>query len=378
MNILNLLKYSPDFGGGVSKHLLSLGKLIKSEGHKLFIAFPEQRDWQDELSDDATILIIPELNKSFSISLSGIISNICKNHYIDIIHAHFNFGIPFSLATSLKKVRLPLVYHWHNPPLALNEFLTPPDSIKSKLKRFVSSTVARFTDSRTIDLHISISKEITEMLTRNHWTTKDKIIFLPNGIITPKENIYPKKMKSAKPVIVGTVANFRPQKDHETLIRAFNLLLNEGRDVELWIVGDGPTRPSIENLAKELSVSSKIKFLGTVLNPSEIIKEFDIFVLSTHYEGHPLVILEAMSYSIPIIATRISSIPEVVIDKENGLLTNPNDPIDLALAIKTLLVDDIIYDKLSIASGNAFMKQITVEKWASQVLSIYRSLQTKN
>ena len=378
MNILNLLKYSPDFGGGVSKHLLSLGKVVKSEGHKLFIAFPEERDWQDELSEDATLLIIPELSKSYSISLPGEINNIYKKHSIDIIHAHFNFGIPFSLAASPKKNSLPLIYHWHNPPIALNEFQTPPDSIKSKMKRLISTRIARFTDSRMIDLHISISNEITEMLTRNRWTVKDKIAFLPNGIIPTKAKIDAKKIKSGKPAIVGTVANFRPQKDHETLIKAFSLLLNEGRDIELWIVGDGPTRSYMENLAKNLEVGSRLKFLGTVRNPSEVIKKFDIFVLSTHYEGHPLVILEAMSYSIPIIATRISSIPEVVKHNENGLLTNPKDPMDLALAIKTLLADEIMYNKISVASGKAFKEQITVEQWASQVLSIYRTIQTKD
>ena len=374
MNILNLLKYSPDFGGGVSKHLLSLSRLVKSEGHKLFIAFPEQREWQDKLSDDATIIIIPELNKSFSRSLPGIVENICRNHSIEIIHAHFNFGIPFSLATSLKKIRLPLVYHWHNPPIALNEFLTPPNSLKGKLKRLISTSIARFTDSRTVDLHISISKEITEMLTKNRWTVKDKITFLPNGINSTKKNTDSKKMKSINPIIVGTVANFRPQKDHATLIKAFSLLISKGLNVELWIIGDGPTRPSMEKLVEDLGVKSRIKFFGTLSEPNRTFEQFDIFVLSTNYEGHPLVILEAMSYSLPIVATRISSIPEVIEDGVNGLLVTPKDPVALSNMLVSLINDKTLYQKLCIQASLSIEKQLTVDQWAEKVISIYESL----
>ena len=376
MNILNLLKYSPDFGGGVAKHLLSLSDFATAAGHKMFFGFPEKRDWQNELVHNSRIFIIPELNASYSPSLPGVLNDICKSNSIDILHLHFNFGIPFSLASSIKNFNLPVVYHWHNPPIALNNFLTSPSSAKAKLKRMISTGIAKYTDARVIDMHISISNEITDMLIRNRWTKKKKITFLPNGVVSPESQMGIKKLKSEK-VVVGTIANFRPQKDHETLIRAFSILIKEGYNLELQIVGEGLTRSSIERLAEELNVSSKIKFLGTVLNPSRVFEEFDIFVLSTHYEGHPLVILEAMSYNLPIIATNISSIPEVVQDKVNGLLVNPKDPDALAFAIKTLSQDEELYNKFSMAAGKSFREQITVSQWSERVLAIYKSLLEK-
>ena len=145
-------------------------------------------------------------------------------------------------------------------------------------------------------------------------------------------------------------------------------------NAELWIVGDGPTRSSMEKLANELGLKSRVKFLGTILDPHTVFEQFDIFVLSTNYEGHPLVILEAMSYSLPIVATKISSIPEVIEDGVNGLLVNPKDPIDLSNAIISIMQDKSLYQKLSQQAGLSFKEQLTVGQWAEKVISIYERL----
>ena len=173
--------------------------------------------------------------------------------------------------------------------------------------------------------------------------------------------------------VIGTVSNFRPQKDHATLIRAFSILCESGIESELWLVGDGPTRPDIEHLANELDVAQKVRFVGTVPNPAEMYCQFDIFALSTHYEGHPLVILEAMSYGLPIVATRISSIPETITHEVNGLLVNPQDPQDLAEALKKILTDQSLHSKLSEASRKTVDQQHSVNEWAEKVLELYEN-----
>ncbi len=373
MNILNLLNYSPDFGGGIAKHLLSLGEKTKSEGHRLFLGFPESREWQKELLVNSRLIIIPEIKNAISPAYPRVIDKICKNHSIDILHIHFTFALAFSLACSFKKWEVPTVYHWHNPPVALNEFLTSNKTTKGRLKRLSSRAIARFTDYRVIDQHISMSKEISELLIKNRWTTQKNIFFLQNGIESSLA-IKDIHQKSKNISIIGTVANFRPQKDHVTLLKAFDLLLKTGLKSELWIVGDGPTRPAIEKLTSELGLESSVRFLGTLLNPAEIFGKFDVFVLSTNYEGHPLVILEAMSFGLPIVATRISSIPETIIDGNNGLLFNPNDPSDLANALQNILSDEALYHRLSEAAINSFKKQLTVDDWSNNVVSLYKNV----
>ena len=121
-----------------------------------------------------------------------------------------------------------------------------------------------------------MSNEITELLVRNKWTTRNKISFIPNGVsLIDSAEVIQKEKSNSLPVI-GTVANFRPQKDHETLLKAFNILCKSGLKSELWIIGDGPTRPSMEKLANELGIESSVRFFGTLSNPSETFRKFDV------------------------------------------------------------------------------------------------------
>ena len=373
MVILNILNYSPDFGGGIAQHLSALGRVTKSNGHTLLIGFPKKRNWQTELENDSEVIIIPEIENPLRSGFPNILREICKKNNVDIVHFHFLFAVPFSLAISFRRLKLPVVYHWHNPPIALNNFLTPPNQMKGMLKRLVSGLIARITDRRVISRHISMSREISHLLVKNRWTEEKKITFLPNGVSINVSESSATETKTMGVPVIGTVSNFRPQKDHATLIQAFSILCESGIESELWLVGDGPTRPGIEHLANELDVAQKVRFVGTVPNPAEMYCQFDIFALSTHYEGHPLVILEAMSNGLPIVATRISSIPETITHEVNGLLVNPQDPQDLAEALKKILTDQSLHSKLSEASRKTVDQQHSVNEWAEKVLELYEN-----
>ena len=374
MNILNVLKFSPTVGGGIVQHLDVLGRVVKSSGHKLLIAFPKKRDWQAELETISEVIIIPAIENPFRSGFPAILRKLCNDKKIDVVHFHFYFSLPFSLAFSLKKWDLPVIQHWHNPPAALNDFLTPPDKVKGQLKRIGAGLIARFTDRRVINRHISISHEISTLLVKNGWTDKRKITLLPNGVpvITYKDKDLKSKMTSTP--IIGMVANFRPQKDHFTLLMAFNILFKSKIQSELWLVGDGPTKPEIETLSKKLGVDSRIRFLGTISNPSEVYSKFDIFVLSSHFEGHPLVALEAMSFGLPIVATRISGIQETITHNVNGFLVKPRDPQDLAEALKKLLADQSLAKRLGEEARKSLAKYPSINDWCNQVLEIYKDV----
>ena len=373
MNILNVLYFSPEVGGGIVKHLIALGTAAKSKGYKLVLGFTKKRDWQTELQVNSEVIVIPEIEKPLRSGFPKILREICRLHSIDIIHFHFLFALPFSIAFSCRYWKLPVIYHWHNPPNVLNEFIIPENKLVGKLKRFYSGLMARIVDKRVITKHISISREITKLLIKNKWTRPEKITFLQNGIaVSDLSNIIPKVKKNKLPVI-GMVANFRAQKDHTTLLTAFSILLKTGIKAELWLVGDGPTKPLNESLAKELGIESNVSFLGTVSDIAKIYRRFDVFVLSTHYEGHPLAILEAMSFGLPVIATRISSIPEVIKDGNNGLLVNPEDSNDLALALQKILTNDLLFSQLIESSLETVRAQQTVDDWARNVISLYEN-----
>nr|MCU0405582.1 glycosyltransferase family 4 protein [Ignavibacteriaceae bacterium] len=218
------------------------------------------------------------------------------------------------------------------------------------------------------------SKEISELLIKNKWTSPEKIIFLQNGILLNDSSQIIQKVKTNKLPIIGMVANFRTQKDHKTLLTALNILIKSGYKAELWLAGDGPTRAEMQKLATDLQIESNVRFLGMISNLTEIYRRIDVFVLSTHYEGHPLAILEAMSFGLPVIATRVSSIQEVIEEGKNGLLVNPGDPNDLALALKKILTNDLLFSQLSEASLKTTREQQSVDDWARNLISLYENV----
>jgi|LauGreSBDMM110SN_4_FD.fasta_scaffold00803_4 glycosyltransferase involved in cell wall biosynthesis len=111
---------------------------------------------------------------------------------------------------------------------------------------------------------------------------------------------------------IGTISRLVPQKDLYTLIRAYSLVLSEFPDAELFIVGSGELEYELKEFAKNLGVDSQIRWLGRMADTESFYLSINTFVLSSTYEGFGLVLLEAMNYGVPVVATNISAIPEVI------------------------------------------------------------------
>jgi glycosyltransferase involved in cell wall biosynthesis len=150
------------------------------------------------------------------------------------------------------------------------------------------------------------------------------------------------------PPRILTVAHLYPRKGVDTLLRAF---ASVSGDAVLRIVGTGPERERLEHLARSLDIADRIHFLGH-LPFAALVAEYRnaaIFALPTEQEGFGIVFLEAMASSLPIIATRVAAVPEVVSDGVTALLTNPRDESALAQILETLLADAALRERL----GNA-------------------------
>jgi glycosyltransferase involved in cell wall biosynthesis len=136
--------------------------------------------------------------------------------------------------------------------------------------------------------------------------------------------------------IVGTLARLVPQKGFDVLLEAFARVAPPAR---LVIAGDGPLREAIAARAARPDLAGRVVLLGKRDDTPALLAAFDVFVLASRWEGFGLVLLEAMAAGRPIVATRISAIPEVVADGETALLVPPDDPAALAQAVGALLAD---------------------------------------
>jgi glycosyltransferase involved in cell wall biosynthesis len=137
--------------------------------------------------------------------------------------------------------------------------------------------------------------------------------------------------------IVGVVASLRRQKALDVLIRAFSAVRRQFPSVHLVLVGDGAERDSLERLTAALGLQQAVTFLGDRRDASALINQFDVFALSSVFEGTPLAVIEAMWKGRAIVATRVGGVPDMIVDGECGLLVPPDSPQALADAIARLL-----------------------------------------
>jgi glycosyltransferase involved in cell wall biosynthesis len=138
-------------------------------------------------------------------------------------------------------------------------------------------------------------------------------------------------------LVVGMVGRLEPQKGVEYLVDAMPRLCALHEDARVLIIGDGPLRQSLENRATRRGVHDRVRFLGWRTDVPEILAELDVFCMPSLWESLGYSILEAMACGVPVVASDVEGIPEVVVHGETGLLVPPGDPSALAEAISLLL-----------------------------------------
>jgi len=161
-----------------------------------------------------------------------------------------------------------------------------------------------------------------------------KLIVIRNGL----DQFVIKPKKEGGNLVVGTIAELHKVKGLDIALRAFARAFKY-TDTALEIVGEGEERKNLEGLTKDLGLESQVKFLGFKDNAREMLGQFDIFILSSRSEAMPYAPLEAGLAFLPVIATDVGGIPEIIKDGETGLLIPKENPEALAKALKKLSVE---------------------------------------
>jgi glycosyltransferase involved in cell wall biosynthesis len=169
-----------------------------------------------------------------------------------------------------------------------------------------------------------------------------------------------------KPYLLA-VGRLTPQKGMDVLVDAFARVAAEIEDVELWIAGSGPDEASLRRLALDLGVAGRVRFLGHVKNVHELMFHARVFVLASRYEGFPNVLLEALAAGAASIATDCPTGPrEILDDGKAGLLVRPGDAADLAHAVRRLLGDPALIERLRELGPNVagrFSVAAVTDRW---------------
>jgi glycosyltransferase involved in cell wall biosynthesis len=135
--------------------------------------------------------------------------------------------------------------------------------------------------------------------------------------------------------LIGTVARLDQQKSPLDLVRAISLL--DRPDLHVVWIGDGGLRAKTERMIARTGLTDRFRLLGERRDVAALLPAFDVFALPSLYEGLPCALIEAMTCGIPIVATAVNSVPEIVISGETGLLARPGDPTSLSRALAHML-----------------------------------------
>jgi glycosyltransferase involved in cell wall biosynthesis len=277
----------------------------------------------------------------------------------DIIHAHiYSEGVP---AIILKKL--------YGIPVVVSEHFS---SFPRGMIRGFEKIKAIFALNNA-NLVISVSRNLVEHL--KLFGIKNRFIVIPNTVDT-KVFYPPVEKRSRTTWRFLFVASLIPRKGIPYLLESIAILKEKRNDFVLEIVGDGPYRNKYEKYANELGIKDKVNFNGwkTKREIAQFMRDADVFVLSSIWENLPCVLIEAMTSGLPIIATKICGIPEIM-NKRTGIMVPPKDKEALSSAISYMLDHAQNYSKAQIASYAK--KKFSFEVIGKQFADIYKELLNK-
>lgn len=260
------------------------------------------------------------------------LARIIETESVDIIetYAHANTVLFSYLAKMLALVKR-FVVSFHATGTVTGGNLVP-----AYLKPFL----------READALLALAQEHKRYLVEQEGLSRFKIEVIHNGIDTatyfagsPDAQLRRELNVDAGDTLVTTVASLKPLKRIDLLLRAAQRVLQTNPKVVFLVVGDGPDRGELEVLAGTLGIGDRVRFAGIRDDVPALLRSSDLFVLSSKTEAFPLVVLEAMASGLPVVATDVGSVREMVEDGISAIIVPPEDPTALANAITKIAGD---------------------------------------
>lgn len=360
--------------GGAEQHILHLLTSFPQDEVEVTVVCFYDSLFAEKLRE-AHIPVIP-LNQfgRFDIRVMRGLRQIIKDWKPDVVHSHgikanflarlATYGLsPFVLTTVHSSLR----YDYENP----------------LVYRIVSLMEI---STRGLNQHyIVVSKAIGDIL-RQDGVASDQISLIYNGIqLAPFQQSKNREQDRTRLLrewsvpeqafVFGSVARLVPVKGFHYLLEGFALFLQQqtSRDFHLILVGDGPERLTLENLAVKLGIDQHVHFAGFRQDIPNCLHTFDVFVHSSVYEGLGYTLIEAMASDVPVIATSVGGVTEFVFPDETGVLIPPENPQSIANAMQRLAEAPLLRQELVDRANQLVQSTFTIEQMAAKTLELYRS-----
>lgn len=187
-----------------------------------------------------------------------------------------------------------------------------------------------------------------------------KVQVVHNACLIGPEGNAPAWSPEAPPVI-GVIGRLSPEKGVDLALRVHHIVARRLPDARLFVIGEGPARASLERQAEQLGIGPSVCWLGYRDDLAEVYRQLAVLLIPSRSEGLPNVALEAMAYGIPVVATSVGGLPEVVTDGENGFLAPPDDAATLAQGILRILEDPLLRNRLGQRARQEMASRFSLE-----------------
>ena len=294
------------------------------------------------------------------------LANIIKAEKPDVVQANAGDTLKYAVFSKL-------LFGW-SQPLVFRNASTLSSYLRNPLQMAFTGFLFRHADAVA-----SVSEFSRQDLTGIFPFVGSRSITIPIGLESKKEVKDPFPASAAQKIKLVHVGGFSFEKNHKGLLRIFKLAAEKLPDAQLWLVGDGPLRAEIEALVKEMQLQDKVFFTGFVHNPLDYIAHADALLLPSIIEGLPAVILEAMLYETPVIASRVGGIGEVVKAGETGWIIAPDDEKGFADAVVEAVTNSRgNREEITRKANKLILKEYMNKHIAAKFVQLYEQVSTEH
>jgi glycosyltransferase involved in cell wall biosynthesis len=312
----------------------------------------------------ARVFLLSRRHKGTPASLLQLIGLI-RRESIDLLHLHNSPGALWgTLAAVLGGLRIPIVRTEHCPYLPGSVPL-----IYRVLYPYLSKRAARI---------ICVSDSARETFIDRFPALADRYTTIHNGIrpelfdnLPPKAECRQHFNLPAKAILLGTVGHLVPVKNQIDLIEALRLIRSRVPEAHLAIMGEGELETALKARASSLGVSESLSLIPATPRVELFFGALDIFALSSRSEGMPLTLLEAMAAGLPVVATRVGGIPEVIEHGETGYLVPAGSPPMLAEQLSGLILNHETALEKGLRGRERVQRRFTAERMVTRIEKVY-------
>lgn len=351
--------------GGSQTHVLDLLRGFRNRllitlatGEEGFLTEEARR-----LGVDTHVLpdLVQPLRPTQDVAALAQITSLLRNVKPDLVHCHTSkAGVLGRLAARITGI--PAIFTAHTWSFADGT---------SRLWKVVGTPSERLA-AKWAEKIITVSESNRLLALSQRIAEAEKIVTVHNGI--------PDDLQRARPGRLGVprivmIARFAPQKNQIQLLEA---LAGLEEPFTLALVGDGPTRPAVEEAARRLQLQDRVEFLGVRKDTGSILADSCIFVLATNWEGFPITILEAMRAGLPVIATDVDGVREAVIDGETGYLVAKGSTEELRDRLRDLLLNPETRSRMGRSGRRRYEAEYTLTSMLRNIERVYESAAMHN